>query len=217
VKRAALAGALAVAALAPCGCGLATLTFDSTIGPLTPAPPLHDLTVGEEFHVTETGPEGTLGDNALLRPYPRDMIRRLSSPSSFWAATQGIEAFLTSISPIANRTAQVGGSTPTEMPPELQPGVALASALALLGPPDLWLRRESGSLLLYRDASRRVWSFYVGVPPPAALLVPIPFISSLRFRYISERERAQKLMLFFDADDALLEARLGVDSDAEVQ
>lgn len=213
-RRAALAGALAAAAQALCGCGLATLTYDSTIGPITPVGRIHELTVGEDIHVGDDGVQASLGDTPRLRPYPRDLIRRLASPSSFWFAAQGLQAFLRSFSPLASRETHVGKPIPG-LPAELQPGAPLASALALLGPPDVWLRRKSGSLMLYRDASKRTWSFYVGVPPPATWLVPIPFIGSLRFRYISERARAEKLMLFFDPADALIEARWGVDSDAD--
>ena len=216
-RRAALAGALAVAAQALCGCGLATLMYDSTIGPITPVGRIHELTVGEDIHVSETGVQASLGDTPRLRPYPRDLIRRLASPSSFWFAAQGLQAFLRSFSPLASRETQVGSPMPPGLPAELQPGAPLASALALLGPPDVWLRRQSGSLMLYRDASKRTWSFYVGVPPPATWMVPIPFIGSLRFRYISERARAEKLMLFFDPEDALIEARWDVHSDAEPQ
>jgi hypothetical protein len=214
-RRAARAGALAFAAQALCGCGLATLTYDSTIGPITPVGRIHELTVGEDIHVGEDGVQASLGDTPRLRPYPRDLIRRLAQPSSFWFAAQGLQAFLRSFSPLASRETHVGKPMPPGTPAELQPGAPLASTLELLGPPDLWLRRKSGSLLLYRDASKRTWSFYVGVPPPATWMVPIPFIGSLRFRYISERARAEKLMLFFDPADALIEARWGVDSDLE--
>jgi hypothetical protein len=80
----------------------------------------------------------------------------------------------------------------------------VTEALAQLGPPDLWLRRETGSLLLYRQERRRKLSFYLGVPPPAAALVPVPGIGNLHFRYAEETARAEKLLLFFDRDDHLL-------------
>jgi len=213
--RAALAGALAAAAQALSGCGLATLMYDSTIGPITPVGRIHELTVGEDIHVSDAGVQASLGDTPRLRPYPRDLLRRLASPSSFWFAAQGLQAFLRSFAPLSSRETHVGTPMPPDVPAELQPGAPLASTLALFGPPDVWLRRKSGSLMLYRDASKRTWSFYIGVPPPVTWAVPIPFIGSLRFRYISERARAEKLMLFFDPSDALIEARLGVDSDVD--
>jgi hypothetical protein len=39
-----------------------------------------------------------------------------------------------------------------------------------------------------------------------AVLVPVPGIGNLSFRYVSEAEHADKLLLFFDRDDRLLGA-----------
>ena len=193
-----------VGSVALSGCGLATLTHDSLIGPVSPIGRIHELTVGSDFHVTEQGPMAQIGDEPRLRPYPRDLIRRLASPDSFWSLAQGIEAFVTSISPLATRETRVGNGAGERIPDALRPGVGVEVALSLLGPPDVWVRRSGGSFMLYREQSRRAWSFYLGVPPPAAALVPIPGIANLRFRYVSERERASKLMLFFDERDVLV-------------
>jgi len=196
------------------GCGLVTLTHDSLIGPVSPVGRIHDLTVGSDFRVTEQGPVTEVGDDARLRPYPRDLLQRLASPASFWSLAQGIEAFLTSISPVASRETHGGRGPGEDLPAELRPGVGVEDALALLGPPDVWVRRSGGSFMLYREVSRRAWSFYVGVPPPFALLIPIPGIANLRFRYISERERASKLMLFFDEENVLVGASASADADS---
>lgn len=210
-----IAGLGAAGSIALSGCGLATLAHDSLIGPVSPAGRIHELTVGGDFHVTERGPVAELGGDPRLRPYPRDLIRRLAEPASFWSLAQGIEAFVTSISPLATRQTRVGNGAGEEIPDALRPGVGVDAALSLLGPPDVWIRRSGGSFMLYREQSRRAWSFYLGVPPPAAALIPIPGIANLRFRYLSERERASKLMLFFDERDLLVGASASADGEEE--
>lgn len=195
------------------GCGLATLTHDSVLGPVSPVGRIHDVTVGSDFRVTEQGPVADLGGDARLRPYPRDMIQRMARPASFWSLAQGIEAFLTSISPLATRATRVGREVNEGLPAELRPGVGVDVALAILGPPDVWVRRAGGSFMLFREVSRRSWSFYVGVPPPAAALIPIPGIANLRFQFESERDRASKLILFFDTRDVLVGANASADPD----
>lgn len=197
---------LAVMAAGPLcgGCGLVTLAHDSLIGPVSPVGRIHATTVGSDFRVTDRGPIADLGGDARLRPYPRDLLDRIAAPRSFWSLVQGIEAFLTSISPVASRESRSGRPAGASGRPVLDPGTTVAEALARLGPPDLWVRRETGSLILYRAGERRRLSFYLGVPPPAAALVPVPGIANLYFRHVSESERSDKLLLFFGRDDRLL-------------
>jgi len=198
--------------IAAAGCGLITLIHDSVIGPVSPVGRINTVAVGGDFHVTEEGPVAELGGDSRLRLYPRDLLRRIGTPASYWAATQGIEAFLGSISPVATRTTHFGGTAIEKPPAELQPGISVGVALALLGPPDLWVRRANGSFMLYREISQREWSFYAGVPPPAALLIPVPFIDSLRVSGAIDRKRASKLMLFFDERDVLVGTSSNVDA-----
>lgn len=186
------------------GCGLVTLVHDSVVGPVSPVGRIHATTLGSDFRVTERGPVADLGGAARLRPYPLELLERVAAPRSFYSLVQGIEAFLASISPVASRESRTGSLARAGERPALAEGATLADALARLGPPDLWLRRESGSLLLYRVEQRRRLSFYLGVPPPAAALIPVPGIANLHFRYAAERERAEKLLLFFDREDRLL-------------
>jgi hypothetical protein len=203
----ALAGCIALT-----GCGLITLTHDSLIGPVSPAGRIHDLTVGSDFHVTDEGPVVESGGNALLRPYPLDLFRRIAEPSSFWSLAQGIEAFLTSISPVATRSTRFGHEFSGATRAELLPGTAVGNVLALLGPPEVWLQRSSGSVMLYRQSEQTSWSLYLGIPPPAQVLIPIPGIANLRFRYVSDQERASKLLLFFDAQDLLVAVSANADA-----
>jgi hypothetical protein len=192
------------ASIALSGCGLVTLTHDSMIGPVSPIGRINTVAVGSNFRVTDEGPVAELGGDSRLRFYPRDLIRRIGMPSSYWSLAQGIEAFLTSISPVATRASRVGRGAGQQLPAELHPGVPVDVALALLGPPDVWVQRSGGSFMLYREISRDAWSFYLGVPPPAAVLIPVPGIANARFRYLSERERASKVMLFFDERGVLV-------------
>jgi len=145
-----------------------------------------------------------LGSDARLRPTPRDMVRRIAMPSSYWALAQFFEFFVTSFSPVATRETRVGRAAGEGLPAELRPGVPVGVAFALLGPPDVWVRRSGGSFMLYRGISERGWSLYVGVPPPVGWFIPIPGITNLRYSYRSERERATKIMLFFDEQDVLV-------------
>src|SRR5262249_29763079 len=141
---------------------------------------------------------------ARLRPMPRDMIRRMAMPSSYWALAQFFEFFLTSTSPIATRSTRVGRDADEPLPAELREGVPVGTALALLGPPDAWVRRSGGSFMLSRGVSERGWSISAGVPPPVGWFIPIPGITNLRYSYRSERARARKIMLFFDEHDVLV-------------
>ena len=204
IRRVLALGLLGLAVFALPGCGLITMIHDSVIGPISPLGRINAVAVGSDFRVTDTGPVAELGGDARLRPTPRDMVRRIALPSSYWALAQFFEFFLTSFSPVATRTTRVGRAAEETLPAELHPGAAVGEALALLGPPDVWVRRSGGSLMLYRGISERGWSFYVGVPPPVGWFIPIPGITNLRFSYRSERARASKLMLFFDERDVLV-------------
>jgi hypothetical protein len=182
------------------------LTHDSLIGPVSPAGRIHAATVGSGFRVTEEGPVADLGDDARLRPVPRDFLERVSAPHSFWSLVQGVEAFVASISLVTTRESRTGSLAGRGALAELRPRMEVAQALALLGPPELWLRRETGSLMLYRTRDQRAFSLYLGVPPPAAALVPVPGVGNLHFRYASDSDRARKLLLLFDQQDLLIAA-----------
>jgi hypothetical protein len=206
---------LAVATFALTGCGLITMMHDSVIGPVSPAGRLNPVVVGSDFRVvTGQGPVAELGGDARLRPVPRDMIRRMAMPNSYWSLAQGVEFFLASTSPVSTQEMRVGRAADDHVPEELKPGMPAGAALALLGPPDVWVRRSGGSFMLYRGISERGWSIYVGVPPPVGWFVPIPFITSLRYSYRSERERASKVMLFFDEHDDLLRVSSSIEESA---
>lgn len=211
IRRALGLARVGLAAIALSGCGLVTMMHDSVIGPISPAGRVNAVTVGSDFRVTDKGPVADLGGDARLRPVPRDMIRRMAMPNSFWSLAQFFQFFLTSTSFAASRETSVGRAEVNERSAELRPGVPVADALALLGPPDVWVRRGDGSFMLYRGVSDRVWSFYVGVPPPVGWLVPIPGLTNLRYSYRSERERAAKLMLFFDERDRLVRTSANVE------
>lgn len=209
--RAAARVAVALALAALPGCGLVTLVHDSTIGPASPAGRIHDLAVGSDFHVTERGPVAEMGGEPLLRPYPPDLLRRLAEPSSFYSAIHGFEAFMAGVSPVVSRETRIGRPALREGGGEPRPGTAAAEVLQRLGAPELWIRRESGSLMLYRSELHRTFSFYVGVPPVAAAFIPVPGAGNLRVRWAREQDRASKLLLFFDRDDRLEAAIAGAD------
>jgi hypothetical protein len=211
IRRALGLGLASLAATALSGCGLITMMHDSLIGPISPVGRVNAVTVGSDFRVTDTGPVAELGADARLRPIPREMVRRMAMPSSYWALAQFFEYFLTSFSFVAERDTRVGRAAIPNLPEQLRPGAPVGEALALLGPPDVWVRRSGGSFMLYRGISDHAWSFYVGVPPPAGWFIPIPGITNLRYSYRTERERASKLMLFFDERDVLVSTTASVE------
>jgi hypothetical protein len=192
---------LAVAVLP--GCGWLTLVHDTMLGPVSPAGRIHDVTVGSNFHVTDTGPVADARGEPLFRPYPEDLIERLGAPHSLWSLTQGIEAAIAGFSPVVQRDASEQQLPAAEARAGLRPGLDVTEVLRRLGPPELWIRRPQESLMLYRGRDRRTWAFYLGIPPPASALLPVPGLSSLRFRYTSVDERVEKLLLFFDERDRL--------------
>lgn len=190
--------ALALALLP--GCGLATLTHDTMLGPVSPLGPIHDVSVGSDFRVTESGPVADTAGEPLLRPYPADFIERLGSPRSFYSLAQGIQAFIASFSFVVQRETREA-----ELPVRegLREGLDAADVLRLLGPPELWIRGPSRTLMLYRGRGRRSIGFYVGVPPLASVFLPVPGLGNLRFRYANSEDRVEKMLLFFGADDVL--------------
>lgn len=195
-------GAL-VAGLLLVGCGWATLVHDTVLGPVSPAGRIHDVTVGSGFHVTETGPVAQAAGEPLLRPYPADLIERIGAPHSLYSLAKGLEAFVSGFSPVTSRESRAGRMPPSEARAGLAPGLDVQEVLRRLGPPALWVRRRSGSLMLYRAHERSAFSFYLGVPPLAGALIPVPGVGSLRFRYTTLDERAPGVLLFFDDGDAL--------------
>lgn len=185
------------------GCGWLTLVHDTMLGPVSPAGRIHDVTVGSGFHVTDAGPVANATGEPLFRPYPEDLLDRLGAPHSLWSLTEGIEAAIAGFSPVVKRDASEQQLPAAEIRAGLRPGLDVAEVLRRLGPPELWIRRPDESLMLYRGRDRRTLAFYLGVPPPASALLPIPGLSSLRFRYTSVDERVAKLLLFFDDRDVL--------------
>ena len=189
-------------ALGAAGCGLAALTHDAMLGPVSPLGRVHEPTVGRDFRVTRQGPTAQASGETRLRPYPADFIRRLGSPSSFRALLQGLQAFAVGTSVVVHRREAIGLPVGTDA--TLLPGATAPQVLEILGPPDVWIRREGASLMAYRQRSGRELAVNLGVPPIAAGLVPIPGIANLAFRYSVRHVEASGLVLFFDATDRLV-------------
>jgi hypothetical protein len=211
--RAAAALLLAVLCVCP-GCGTVALIHDSILGPVSPAGRIHDTAVGSGFHVTATGPVADARGEPRLRAYPPDMIQRLGSPSSLYAAIQGLQAIIVGFTPLLRREMEQGRLPEAEAVAGLAPGEPLRDVLRELGPPETWIRQRSSSLMYYRSAASRSTAFYLGIPPLVAALLPVPGISSLNFRYGSSVERADKLLLLFDADDRLVAVVAGAEPGA---
>jgi len=204
VRRGWRARGLAAGALALLpGCGLVTLTHDTLLGPVSPLGAIHDVSVGSDFRVTESGPAADTEGEPLLRPYPADLLERLAAPHSFYSLTQGLEAAIAGFSLVVQRDAREAELPDPGVRAGLRTGLDAEAVLRLLGPPELWIRSPSRSLMLYRGRGRRSIAFYLGVPPLASIFLPVPGLGNLRFRYTSSEDRVEKLLLFFDADDVL--------------
>lgn len=178
------------------GCGLLTLMHDQMIGPISPAGPIHDAAVGTGFEATFEGVSGNAEGEALLRPLPRDIIRRMASPSSFHSALIGIETFLFGTSTYADRRTVKGATPDPGRIPSL--GASVDEVVTALGPPDRWVRFAGGETLAYR-AERGSWTtLNIGIPPVVGFFIPIPGVSNLAYRRIDKEEHSEGFVLFFD-------------------
>jgi hypothetical protein len=201
VKRAACAAAVAGLAFALAGCGLVTLGHDQMLGPVSPAGRIHDTAVGTDFEASAEGVSADARDEARLRPYPRDLIRRVGRPSSLQALTGGIEAFLLGASTFADRRSRRGATPDPARIPTV--GSSLETALAALGPPDARARYAGAETLVYRAERERRTILNLGIPPALGFLVPFPGASNLAYRRISKETRGEGFVLFFDAEGRL--------------
>lgn len=203
VGRPALLGLALLAAGGASGCGLLALGHDAVLGSVSPVGRVHDPAVGRGFHVTPHGPVADAEGEARLRPFPADLIHRLGSPSSFRSLVRGLQALAVGTSVVVERHDRSGKGAAADEVPER--GASAQEVLGRLGVPDVWLRRSSGSVMAYRRKASRDLSVNLGMPPIAAGLVPIPGLSNLAFRYGVQEERSSGIVLFFGADDRLLE------------
>ena len=178
------------------GCGLLTLAHDSMLGPVSPAGRIHDAAVGSDFEATVGGFSADARDEPVLRPFPRDLIRRLGSPSSFHSLTTGLEAFLLGASTYSERrTAEGSTPDPAGIPAA---GASADQVMAKLGPPDVWVRFAAGETMAYRAQRLRSTTLNIGVPPALGFLIPFPGASNLAYRRITQGTRTQGFVLFFD-------------------
>ncbi len=191
------AAALLLLAPALAGCGLLTLMHDQMIGPISPAGPIHDAAVGTGFEATFEGVSGNAEGEALLRPLPRDIIRRMASPSSFHSALIGIEAFLLGASTYADRRTVTGATPDPVRIPSL--GASVEDVVTVLGPPDRWVRFAGGETMAYRAERERWTTLNLGIPPALGFFIPFPGASNLAYRRIGKDEHSEGFVLFFDA------------------
>jgi hypothetical protein len=178
------------------GCGLATLMHDSILGPVSPAGRIHDAAVGRGFEATHQGVSADAEGEARLRPFPRDLIRRLGSPSSLQSLTTGLEAFLLGASTFADRRTITGATPDPSRIPTV--GASVEEVVAALGPPDRWVHFAGGETMAYRSERERWTTLNIGVPPALGFLIPFPGASNLAYRRITKDKRSAGFVLFFD-------------------
>lgn len=182
------------------GCGPAALIHDAYIGPISPAGYVHPLVTGENFRVDELGPIADETDDALLRPFPRDFLRRMCD---FVPLVYGLEFAVAGFSLIIEKDARSGAVPADEQRAKIQAGASVREVLAAFGPPMQWIKRETGSVMVYKGDVGHDVDFHLGVPPGVSDFIPIPGISSITFTYAYKRRTPKKAILFFDGQDAL--------------
>ena len=188
--------------LASAGCSLPAFIHDKMVGPISPAGHVHTATAGGEFVVTEDGIQTAAAPDWWFRPYPRNLFRRFAQPQSWWFATKGIHAFFFGLSPLVMRDFEIGRELDPELTESLEPTqTSTTDVLDKLGPPQLWIKRETGSLMAYRAYKGEVIAFWLGTPP---FIDIIPGANNFSFRYLYRRTKPYKTILFFDAQERLL-------------
>jgi hypothetical protein len=205
-QRVAWASALLAAlALGP-GCGVIALTHDKMLGPVSPAGNIHPVVVGDDFVVTERGvaPGESSRDQPMFRPVPPGFPRRYGEPNTFYKMLQGGQAFLRGLSFVVWGETRSGTPLLEDQLATLERGRSSEEVLAKLGTPNLWLRRKHGSLMAYKAELGTFLAFYVGMPPLADNIVPIPGLNNLSFRWHYNVIRPYKTLLLFDTDERLV-------------
>jgi len=182
------------------GCGAAGLIHDAYIGPISPAGSIHPYVAGERLEIRGDGGPRAGNVDALLRPYPRDFVRRLNF---FLPFARGLQFAVAGLSFVVEKDRTTGKPLPAEKRAALRPGLAAVDCLRLLGPPRRWIKRESGSIMAYGAEVNHDLDIRVGLPPGVAQLVPIPGLSILSWYLSIRTEMAYKTVLFFDRDDVL--------------
>lgn len=199
--KAALLALLALGLPGLAGCGAAGLIHDAYLGPISPAGYIHPYVAGERLEPSpETGRTRAGNVDALLRPYPRDVVRRLNF---FLPLTRGIRGAVASFSFVVERDGSIGKPLAPEKRAALRPGMTAVDCLQLLGPPRQWIKRDGGSIMAYGAEVSHDIEFRVGLPPGVSQLVPVPGVSNLSWFLSMRRRVPYKTVLFFDRDDVL--------------
>lgn len=196
------------------GCILGTIpTFihDKILGPVSPAGSTRAYASQAGFQVTDQGVT-VYESGHLYRPYPVDMMSRGLPSRMHWNILKGGQAFIAGFSPVVMRDTKRGERLDDAKIEGLRPGATALEVLDILGPPQMWIRRKTGSIMGYRADLSHSLTFYLGTPPFLSSLVPVPGINSLNFRYTAKWDKPYKTLMFFDADDHLLAVTTNEDS-----
>ncbi len=167
---------LVVAMATLSGCGAVSVIHDTMIGPISPAGRIEPIISGRSFQVGERGISVARTGEPRLRAYPPDLGSRFRGVDGLIG---GARFAVLGQSFVAHQVVRTG--TPVEEDDldrlvigETRPG----EAAAILGPPNLWLRRPAGDLMGWGDARRRHVLIRIG-PGAASQFIPVPFIGNL--------------------------------------
>jgi hypothetical protein len=196
------AGALALVttAVSLAGCGPIAFVHDKLLSPISPAGQLHPVVMGRGFRVGKRGIETDLTRTGRLRPIPPQSLQRLRN---FQSLVQGIEFAVMSLSYVVDRRVDTGRPLPAEVVSELPEGIDQQQVLSLLGVPDAWVRRATGSVMAYAAERSRDLVLALGVPPGVSDLIPIPGVAQSKLVLTWSTETPYKTILFFDPEGRL--------------
>jgi hypothetical protein len=107
------------------------------------------------------------------------------------------------ISPVVQGDSPTGVPITAEQKEQLFEGMSEKEVLHLLGPPQRWIRRLQGSLMSYEAELGDDLGWYIGVPPLASGMAPVPGIENLRFRWWTKTKVPYKTLIFFDTEGKL--------------
>lgn len=189
------------------GCGALALTHDKMLGPVSPAGRIHPLAVGGEFRLSRQGPVADDTGAHPFRIFPQDPLRRLFSLPR--VMLQGFTFYLGFLFRYVGQFHSDVGQAPDAVAlRELEQAPERPSSrdvLRRLGAPRQWIKRASGSLMIYSAEVLRELSLAIGVPPGVGTLIPIPGVAEvLRFDYSTLSSSTPRAMLFFDREERLI-------------
>ncbi len=208
-RRISVRTTLGVVALIPvvigsAGCGAVAVIHDNMVGPISPARRLEVAIRGGWVHAIDDRGRRYKRINdgePRLRAYPKNTTKWLMA---FDRVVRGARRGVERRSLVSHRFESAGNDLPSrEQLDELEPGATTPQeAATALGPPDLWLRRADGDLMLWEHVRASQLEIRLG-PGPATRFIPVPGIGNLKLDLGFGRQGSERILLLFDPEGRL--------------